>query len=57
MDGYTKREVAVLIGGVIVAVVLVIMATNYAIQRFVADPNDPLTKAGGLKPEQTLQTK
>jgi hypothetical protein len=54
MDQYTKRELATLVVGMFIAAVLTLLATYYTIQFFVADPNDPLTKAGGLKPDQTI---
>jgi hypothetical protein len=43
--------------GLVVAAVLVALGTWYLIASFLpSDPNDSLTKAGGLKTEQSVQT-
>jgi hypothetical protein len=57
-DGLTKRDVAMFCVVMIIAAVLAVMATYYIIQSVLpSDPSDPLTKAGGLKPGQTIQAK
>jgi hypothetical protein len=56
--GFTKHEVGMIFGGLLIAGVLVMMLTGYSIRVFVPkDSNDPVTKAGGLKPEPTIQSK
>jgi hypothetical protein len=56
--GFTKHEVGIIFGGLLIAGVLVMMLTGYSIRVFVPkDPNDPLTKARGLNPEPTIQSK
>jgi hypothetical protein len=59
MGDFTKRDVLTIIIGMIVAGVLTVWATVTAINYFAPrNPDDPLTKAGGLRPEQTsIQTK
>jgi hypothetical protein len=42
----------------VAATAITIEGTYYVLHRFVlSDPNDPLTKAGGLSPEQERETK
>jgi hypothetical protein len=56
--GFTKHEVGMIFSGLLITGVLVMMLTRYFIHVFVPkDPNDPLTKAGGLKPEPPIQSK
>lgn len=56
--GFTKHEVGMIFGGLLIAGVLVMMLTGYSIRVFVAkDPNGPLARAGGLKPEPSIQSK
>jgi hypothetical protein len=51
----TKRDVVIAAIGLIIAAALTIEGTYYALHRFVLDnPIDPLTKQGGLKPEQQI---
>jgi len=54
IDGFSRRSVILFVIAMIAATGLTIEATYYVITRLVAfyDPNDPLTKAGGLSPEQ-----
>jgi hypothetical protein len=52
-QGLNRREVLMVVAGVLVATLFTIVATNYVIQRFVIGPSDdPLVKAGGLSPAQ-----
>jgi hypothetical protein len=54
----SKRDVAVIVAGIIIATVLTVVTTWFfvgIISR--SDPRDPLTKAGGLKPEQDVRKK
>jgi hypothetical protein len=58
MEGYTKREIATFVGGFLIATLLVGGLAWYLLGIFMSsDPNDPLTKAGGLKPSHTMQVK
>ena len=53
---YGRRSIAALVAGMIVATVLTVMGTYYVLHRFVLDdPADPLTRAGGLRPGQTVK--
>jgi hypothetical protein len=55
-DGFTKREVAIGAMAMILATALTIFGTNYVLHKFVLDdPKDPLTRQGGLKPEQSIR--
>ena len=52
-EGLTKREMVIVVIALIVVVALTIEGTYYGLHRFVLDnPNDPLTRQGGLKPDQ-----
>jgi hypothetical protein len=51
-DDFTWRQIAAIIGGFIVAAAVVVVLVGYVANTlFPHDPNDPLTKAGGLKAE------
>ena len=53
--GFTKRDVAIGAIAMILATGLTVFGTNYVLHKFVLDnPNDPLTRQGGLKPEQQI---
>jgi hypothetical protein len=54
--GFTKHEFGMIFGGLLIAGVLGMMLTGYFIH-VPRDPNDPLAKAVGLKPEQSIQSK
>jgi hypothetical protein len=58
MADFTKRDVAIIAAGIIIATVLIVVATWVfvgIISR--SDPHDPLTKAGGLSPQQDIRKK
>jgi hypothetical protein len=56
LDDLTKSETALIASGLVVAAVLVALGTWYLIASFLpSDPNDPLTKVGGLKTKQSVQ--
>jgi hypothetical protein len=57
MEKMTKRGLAMLVFGMIIIVSLTIWGTIDVIEKLVRDPDDPLVKAGGLRPDQTTQTK
>jgi hypothetical protein len=51
---FSKRAIAGFVIGMVVATVLTVMGTYSVLHRFVLDnPADPLTRVGGLKPDQT----
>jgi hypothetical protein len=54
IDGFSRRSVILFVIAMIAATAFTIEGTYYVITRLVAfyDPNDPLTKSGGLSPEQ-----
>jgi hypothetical protein len=55
MADNTKRDAVLVVAAIGLTAVLV--ATWVLIQLFIpSDPRDPLTKAGGLKPEQDIRT-
>jgi hypothetical protein len=55
---FNKREIVLFALAMIVATVVTIEGTYLLLRTFVLfDPNDPLTKAGGLSTEQTLRAK
>ena len=58
MADFTKRDVAIIAAGIIVATVLTVIAT-WLLVGIIAptDPRDPLTKAGGLKSDQDIRKK
>jgi len=54
----SKRTIALLVLAVVAAAALTVEVTYLVLDRFVLrDPNDPLTKAGGLSPAQDLKAK
>ncbi|SHG77834.1 hypothetical protein [Bradyrhizobium erythrophlei] len=54
----SKRTIALLILAAVAATALTAEVTYLVLDRFVLrDPNDPLTKAGGLSPAQDLKAK
>jgi hypothetical protein len=52
--GDSTKEMAVWLIGMLVAAGLTILAVLYVVDVFIhpPDPTDPLTRQGGLKPEQ-----
>ena len=55
-QAFSKRSIAAFVVGMVVATVLTVMGTYYVLHRFVLDnPADPLTRAGGLRPSQTVK--
>jgi hypothetical protein len=55
-EGLTKREMVIVVIALIVVVALTIEGTYYGLHRFVLDnPNDPLTRQGGLKRDQQIK--
>ena len=53
---FSGRSIAGFVIGMVVATVLTVMGTYYVLHRFVLDnPADPLTRAGGLRPGQTVK--
>ena len=56
--GAVQGEIAMIAGGLIVGAVLAVLGAWYLVDYCAPkDPNDPLTKARDLKPEQTIQAK
>ena len=58
LGDFTKRQVAIIAVGIIIATVLIVVATWFfvgIISR--SDSRDPLTKADGLKPTQDIRNK
>ncbi|SHG40770.1 hypothetical protein [Bradyrhizobium erythrophlei] len=54
----SKRTIALLVLAVVAAAALTVEVTYLVLDRFVLrDPNDPLTKAGGLSPAKDLKAK
>ena len=55
-EGLTRREIVIIVIALIVVVALTIEGTYYGLHRFVLDnPNDPLTRQGGLKRDQQIK--
>jgi hypothetical protein len=55
-EGLTRREMVIVVIALIVVVALTIEGTYYGLHRFVLDnPNDPLTRQGGLKWNQQIK--
>jgi heme/copper-type cytochrome/quinol oxidase subunit 4 len=52
MQDFTKREIILGIVGFLAAVALTIFSVYAVIDRFVLNHDDPLIRAGGLKPSQ-----
>jgi hypothetical protein len=53
MDHYSKRQIVTAVLAVLIIVPLAIWGTLALLDLVIHhDPNDPLTKAGGLKPSQ-----
>jgi hypothetical protein len=57
MEDYIKRETATFVGGILIATLLVGGLAWYLLGRWMAPDPTTLTKAGGLKPSQTMQVK
>ena len=56
LEGLTRREIVIVVIALIVVVALTIEGTYYGLHRFVLDhPNDPLTRQGGLRPDQKIK--
>ena len=53
------REIIGIVIGLAVAAMLTVFGTIYLVEHFLAapDPNDPLRRQGGLKPEQDIRKK
>jgi hypothetical protein len=57
-DSFSVGEIAIICGGILVAAALVVLLTWYLLGVFFPrDMNDPLVRAGGLKPEQNIHVK
>jgi hypothetical protein len=55
---FSKREIGLFVLVMIVATILTVEATNFILKTFViGNPNDPLTKAGGLSTSQERETR
>jgi hypothetical protein len=53
---FSRRSIGLFVAGMLVATVLTVMGTYSVLHRFVLDnPADPLTKAGGLRPNQKIK--
>jgi hypothetical protein len=58
MFDLSKREILNIIGTLIIVCVLIAWGTIFVIQKYVlGERDDPLARAGGLKPEQALGKK
>lgn len=58
MFGLSKREVLAVIGMLIIVCGLTAWGTVYVIQKYVLGVrDDPLARAGGLKPSQAIEKK
>jgi hypothetical protein len=56
MADFTKREVAIIAAGIIIATVLTAVGTWLLVGIVTSTgARDPLNKAGGLKPEQDIR--
>ena len=54
-EDITRRDIVIGAIALIIATALTVFSTNYVLHRFVLDnPDDPLTKQGGLKSEQRI---
>jgi hypothetical protein len=57
-EGFSKRDFITLICALIIVCSLSAWASIFVIKNYVlGERDDPLTRAGGLKPEQVLQAK
>ena len=57
-DDYTKREITAVVCGLLIITALTIWGTIYFLNVVVTgELDDPLARVGGLKPEQTIQSK
>ena len=57
-DDYTKREITAAVCGLLIITALTIWGTICFLSVVViGERDDPLARAGGLKPEQTIQSK
>ena len=55
---YTKREIIAIASGLLVAAALTVWVTIYFIKVFfIGERDDPLARAGGLKPVKAIQSK
>lgn len=58
MDIFTLRQILLFLCALLFAAALVSAGTIYVLERFVLyDPNDPLSRQGGLSPSQQIQKK
>jgi hypothetical protein len=55
MGDFSTRQVVLLVVALLIAGALTAWGTTYVLERFVlGDPSDPLTKQGGLSPDQAI---
>jgi hypothetical protein len=52
MGRFTKREIEMIVAGALVVIGLGLVGASYFVRTVAYDSSDPLTKAGGLKPDQ-----
>jgi hypothetical protein len=56
LEGLTKRDVVIALIAILAAAVLTIEGAYYGLHRFMLDNlDDPLTKQGGLNPDQQIR--
>jgi len=53
---FSKREILVFVVGMVLATVVTVLETFYALKHYLVlhNPADPLVKQGGLKPSQEI---
>jgi hypothetical protein len=57
-DGISKREIAAFVGAIIVICALSAWGSIFVIKKYViGERDDPLARAGGLSPQQTIKAK
>lgn len=52
MEDFSRRTITLSVIGLLVAAILTIAGVYAIIDQFVVNHNDPIQKAGGLKPSQ-----
>jgi hypothetical protein len=56
MENFTIRQIIILIAALLIGGGLTAWGTVYVLRTFVLqDPNDPLTRQGGLSPAQVIK--
>jgi hypothetical protein len=56
MENFTARQIVIVIAALLISGGLTAWGTVYVLRTFVlADPNDPLTRQGGLSPVQIIK--